>query len=159
MDQREFLEDLYNALQGEMPDMDVQSQISYYRDYFSAEESNGKNEREILDQLGSPRLIARTIIDSYKMEQTPWNRKRNDEEARNFDEDQDFTEQDGRQRYDANRRMFPWYYKLFGVLFLIIVFVLVIAIGGLAIRIFLSVGLPLLIGILLVRFIWSALKK
>ena len=36
-------------------------QIRYYRDYINGEMSKGRSEQDIMDELGDPRLIAKTI--------------------------------------------------------------------------------------------------
>ncbi len=36
-------------------------QISYYRDYIDGEMAKGRSEKDVMDELGDPRLIAKTI--------------------------------------------------------------------------------------------------
>ena len=39
--------------------------MTYYRQYFEDEIRNGKSEEDVIRELGSPRLIARSIIDAH----------------------------------------------------------------------------------------------
>lgn len=63
MTKEEFLEQLEDALVGEVPNSVIYDNKRYYERYFFSEMKQGRTEEEILKELGSPRLIARTIID------------------------------------------------------------------------------------------------
>lgn len=69
MTKYEFLKELREALEGQVPVSEIEDSISYYRDYFSRQEAEGRMEREILEELGSPRLIAKSIIETKGGEQ------------------------------------------------------------------------------------------
>ena len=58
-----FLEQLEDALVGEVPNSVIYDNKRYYERYFFSELKQGRTEAEVLEELGSPRLIARTIID------------------------------------------------------------------------------------------------
>jgi uncharacterized membrane protein len=62
MNKQEFINRLHAALNGRIPAMQVEETVSYYRDYINVEMRKGKSEEEVLEALGDPRLIARTII-------------------------------------------------------------------------------------------------
>ena len=62
MDRNEFVSTLRAALTGEVSPAVVEDNVRYYQDYISQEIASGKSEKEVLDSLGDPRLIARTII-------------------------------------------------------------------------------------------------
>lgn len=64
MRKTEFLQELRETLDGEVPASVIQSNISYYDQYISQEAAKGRREEEVIEEIGSPRLIARTIIDS-----------------------------------------------------------------------------------------------
>ena len=64
MTKEEFLQVLTECLTGEVTDSELQESYNYYRDYFSEQESLGKGDEEIIEELGSPRLIAHSIIDA-----------------------------------------------------------------------------------------------
>lgn len=65
MQRTEFLIALQEALEGEMPASEVAGNVQYYKDYIESE-SAAKGEEAVLQELGDPRLIAKTIIDTYK---------------------------------------------------------------------------------------------
>ena len=69
MTKYEFLKELREALEGQVPMSEIEDSISYYRDYFSRQEADGRREQEILEELGSPRLIAKSIIETKGGEQ------------------------------------------------------------------------------------------
>lgn len=64
MDRYEFVSTLRAVLTGEVPASVVEDNVRYYDSYISQEIAGGKSEREVLEALGDPRLIAKTIIDT-----------------------------------------------------------------------------------------------
>lgn len=70
MSKAEFLDNLRRALNGSLDSGKVAENIRYYEEYFTAEESKGRSEAEILTMLGDPRLLARTIIETQGQEGT-----------------------------------------------------------------------------------------
>lgn len=64
MTKTEFLQELNEALQGEVPAGVIQENMRYYDNYISQELTKGRTEEDIMEELGGPRIIARTIIDS-----------------------------------------------------------------------------------------------
>ncbi len=64
MTREEFIDTLGDSLQGQVPAGTISSNLRYYRDYISEEMAKGRSEAEVLDGLGDPRLIARTIINA-----------------------------------------------------------------------------------------------
>lgn len=66
MSKREFLQKLKEYLSYELPESYVDSNVRYYSDYIDNEVKNGRKRDEVLEDLGDPQLIARTIIDAAK---------------------------------------------------------------------------------------------
>lgn len=64
MTRQEFLHELRIALQGEVSQRAVDEHIRYYENYIIEETRKGKSEEEVIAQLGNPRLIAKTLIDT-----------------------------------------------------------------------------------------------
>ena len=64
MSKTEFLDILYNQLSGRMPEGSVAAHVQYYRNYIEDEQQKGRTETDILNDLGDPRLIARTLLDT-----------------------------------------------------------------------------------------------
>lgn len=64
MSKEEFLLGLEQALSGNVQPSVIQENLRYYNDYISSQVQTGHTQAEVLEELGDPRLIARTIIDT-----------------------------------------------------------------------------------------------
>ncbi len=64
MSKQEFIDRLRSALNGRIAPGLVMDHVKYYEDYINTEIRKGKTEHEVLQILGDPRLIARTIIET-----------------------------------------------------------------------------------------------
>lgn len=62
MNKHEFIDGLRAALNGRIPAPQVEDTVNYYQDYINMEMRKGRTEEDVLQSLGDPRLIARTII-------------------------------------------------------------------------------------------------
>ena len=61
MKKAEFLSLLQESLEGNITRADMEENIKYYSRYF---DESRKSEEEVCEELGDPRLIARTVIDA-----------------------------------------------------------------------------------------------
>lgn len=66
MNRTEFIEKLRIALAGNINHNIIEDNVRFYNDYMDAEIKKGKSEEVILSELGDPRLIAKTIIETNK---------------------------------------------------------------------------------------------
>ena len=135
MDRNEFVSTLRGILTGEVPSSVVEENVRYYDSYISQEIANGKSEREVLENLGDPRLIARTILD---MQENPIVEEEYDTEMirKGF-------------RWDT------WYGKLLILAIVVLVLALIISIvGGI-----LSVVLPVVIPVLVIVWVIKKFTK
>lgn len=64
MNREEFLEILNTQLQGEIPSTEVSQHLAYYDRFIQQKISQGQTEDQVLEELGDPRLIAKTLIDT-----------------------------------------------------------------------------------------------
>lgn len=64
MNKYEFMNQLDDALKGNVSEQERTESIRYYRDYIEEEMAKGKEEAEVIGSLGSPGAIARSIIDA-----------------------------------------------------------------------------------------------
>lgn len=64
MSRREFLEILRGQLDGQIDRGKAAAHVRYYEDYIQSQVRSGRSEEEVLAELGDPRLIARTLIDT-----------------------------------------------------------------------------------------------
>ena len=60
-----FIRELEECLQGEVASGQIAETLDYYRTYISDRIREGETEENVLQELGSPRLIARSVIDAY----------------------------------------------------------------------------------------------
>jgi len=144
MNSGEFLQGLQDALSGEVPPAVVQENLRYYDNYIRTEVQKGRNESEILEELGPPRLIARTIIET-----TPEAGSGNHEPYRSYDSYQSQeTQRQSRDGYEHQKRrsgihyydLSKWYWKLLGaILFVAVITIIITVVTGL-----LSLVIPLL---------------
>lgn len=133
MRKAEFLQELREALSGEVSASVIQENIAYYDSYISGQIASGRSEEAVIDEIGSPRLIAKTIIDSQEAAEGAdgiwretgstggsWNT-----ESRSYDTGAYGQEQRPKIHYiDFSK----WYWKLLGVLIFAVVIFLGIAI-------------------------------
>jgi len=60
----QFLHDLTVQLNLNVSDQVIHEQLAYYDNYIISEIQKGRNESDVVDELGSPRLLAKTIIET-----------------------------------------------------------------------------------------------
>ena len=93
MNKQDFIDRLRMALNGRVSPGLVMDNVNYYEDYINTEIRKGRTEEEVLESLGDPRLIARTIlqVDEKKAEEP-------------YQEATVYTEEDGTYREDSTER-------------------------------------------------------
>lgn len=64
MDRETYLKELRIALQGQISQEKVNEHLRYYENYIIEESRKGRTESQVMEDLGNPRLIAKTIIDT-----------------------------------------------------------------------------------------------
>lgn len=64
MNKTEFLRILRETLSGGMEEGKASAHVRYYQDYIQRQADNGRSEEDILRELGDPRLIAKTLLDT-----------------------------------------------------------------------------------------------
>ena len=67
MNKEQFIDALRRALYGKIDDYTLQDHIRYYEDYIRQEMGKGRTEQEVLQELGDPRLLARTIVETSSL--------------------------------------------------------------------------------------------
>lgn len=119
MNRAEFLDTLRSQLSGQMHEGKVAAHVRYYEDYIQSQVRSGRNEQDVLAELGDPRLIARTLLDTDV-----------DDGLEDYAEYSTYSENAGdTESVSGNHtwvwRFDTWYSKLLGiVILLIIVFLL-----------------------------------
>lgn len=64
MSRKEFLDILEEQLSDQLQEGKVAAHIRYYEDYIQSQVNKGISEKEVLDKLGDPRLIAKTLLET-----------------------------------------------------------------------------------------------
>lgn len=64
MDKSKFLKELREVLSSEVSAQIVRDNIDYYSQYIDDEIRKGRSEQDVMDELGDPWVIAKTIIDT-----------------------------------------------------------------------------------------------
>lgn len=64
MTKEDFLSELRSSLTGSVSSKVINDNLLYYGDYIDTELRKGRGEEDIFGELGSPRLLARTIIET-----------------------------------------------------------------------------------------------
>lgn len=148
MTRQEFLEELRISLQGEINQGRINEHLHYYDTYIMEESRKGKTEQQVLEELGNPRLIAKTLIDtegnsegaywesSYSSEYRESNQTAKKGFHANYSKDKGWDIRFGRFRLNS------WYGKIVMMLLAILVIVVVARIVAFL--------LPLVIGVVLI---------
>lgn len=156
MTKNEFLSILRDSLAGNVPSDVINENIGYYKDYI---ENNDKTESQVLEELGDPRLIARTITDSFIAEKGPMADFYTKQAREEYRGDSSYTSSydDDNYRNEYHHFSLKWYDKLLGIIIIVIVAMLVLALGAVAIGIFFRIILPLIVIYFIVKFIMERL--
>ena len=64
MTKREFLDTLRMQLEGELSPSQIEGHLHYYDEYISEATAAGRRESDVLDELGSPLFIAKTLLET-----------------------------------------------------------------------------------------------
>lgn len=64
MNRETFIDTFRRALYGKIDDYTLADHVRYYENYIAQEVASGRSEQEVLDELGDPRLIAKTILET-----------------------------------------------------------------------------------------------
>lgn len=62
MNKTEYVQIIEKALSGNVSPQELKDTVSYYRDYIDMEIRKGRSEQEVLEGLGNPRLLVKSII-------------------------------------------------------------------------------------------------
>ena len=137
MNRDDFIEKLRISLNGRVDPQTVNENLEYYNEYISIQMREGKSERQVLEELGDPRLLAKSII-------TASGASRDEEDY----EDDAGAYHDGPEYYNTGAVRVK---KIPGWVELVIVLAIIFLILGLVVSV-LSFLLPILLPIFVVLF-------
>lgn len=137
MTKQEFLEQLRMALGSRVNSSVVNENITYYEEYIATQVRAGRSEESVIEELGEPRLLARSIADADK--------RAGGTEAEGADETRGSDEHPMRRIYNL-----PGWVILVGV---ILIVVLVLSIVFKVIGVLLPVLIPIAVIVFFLRII------
>ena len=149
MTKEEFIKELRESLYTEIPSIEIENNVRYYNEYIDNQTSSGKTMDQVMEELGDPRLIARTIIETSKLGKANYNSVHNNTYQETYS---DTNNADYNHTYTFDGKI-PLRYRILGIAILIFFVMLLIFLGSIAIRLFISIGIPILLVYLLVRLI------
>lgn len=151
MTRDEFLRQLQEALENDLQGSIVQENVDYYNQYISEEVRKGVAEQDVIDTLGDPWILAKTVIGS-ESETKYSNNIYEAEESHSKHNKQNEQSAVPNKAYIFG--LDTWWKKLLAVLAIvgILIFVLVI-VGGL-LWLFLPILIPIIVAIWLLR-LWN----
>lgn len=156
MNKNEFLDRLRAALEGEVTEAIINENISYYNKYIDDQISRGKSENAVLQELGEPRLIAKTIIDTKSITKTDKtytysneNQEKSEEKGRKKGFSAEYDQQNGWDIRFGHIKLNTWYGK---AILIILVITLLFVLGNIAIAL-LPIILPIIIAFLLISYL------
>ena len=151
MNKNEFLDVLRQSLIGEVNPVIIEQNIKYYDQYIGTR--SAEEEERILNELGDPRLIAKTIIETDRMakQKGKFTGGQNYQNATYNGQDEE--KEDNRNRTHGRNQMFftnfRWYHKAILALVVFVVLILLVVLG----KILFTFGLPIIL-ILMVLFMF-----
>ena len=145
MSKTEFLDILYNQLSGQMPEGSVAAHVQYYRNYIEDEQQKGHTETDILNDLGDPRLIARTLLDTEVGAGNPQNGSTYSAIYNEADSDYNKYDSSDSARGHVKKHSFKldlstWYGKVAVILIAAVVLLLLVTILGILIPVVIVAG-------------------
>ena len=141
MDKYEFVRQLNASLKGKISEQELNDIMVYYQDYIDTEIKKGRSETEVLEVLGSPRLLARSIEETKQPEYV----KEDYEDTETYYEEK-------AKKIRVGKRMVPvWLVLLLVILGLVVVLAVVFKI--------LIALLPVILVGSAVMFVYRKLKK
>lgn len=157
MNKQEFLSELRRNLVGEVPGQEVDKNITYYDEYISSGGSELEESR--IDEIGEPRLIARTIIETYKISHKTYQTHASTAEYdENVEEEYDRMSSASEGR-DENLFKIPLKVKVWGIASLVVILFLLYWIIKAVSFVAVKIVLPIVVVALVFSLVMRLFKK
>ena len=141
----EFLDILKTQLSGQMHEGKIAAHLRYYEDYIQSKVRAGTPEEEVIAQLGDPRLIAKTLLDTDTGEEVyEENRSYSESDSGNYGNQEEKT---WKKKLDLS----TWYGKLIVIAAAAVIIFLLISV--------LAAVLPFLIVFAVIVYLISRWRK
>lgn len=148
MTKSEFLAQLRKALQNNLSSSAVQENMEYYERYITEEAAKGKSEREVIDMLGDPWILARTITDAS--DGTDWETVYEAGSDRNASSYEEHAREQGLKGMHMSK-VSLWVRGILLILFVIMVLMLIFSIVSGVVSFLAPVLVPILIVMIVIR--------
>ncbi|MDF2537922.1 MAG: putative rane protein [Herbinix sp.] len=149
MKKKEFLNILNEALLGEVSPDIIEQNLEYYSQYIG---NDSFREKSVVEELGDPRLIARTIIESERIAKEKGKYTENKYYNNGYENDLNREEKESQGTKQSRSFAFgniKWYHKFLLILIILALLAILIIIGQVIIRILFVFGLPIILILLL----------
>lgn len=137
MDRESYIRELRLALQGQISQENVNEHLRYYENYIIEESRKGRTEAQVIEDLGNPRLIAKTIIDTT---------------------DKIYTEQSSQEGREEKSRKFKLFQYGKRVAFLVVLVLMLLLIAHVTI-VLIPIFLPALLITCVIYFLFFSNRK
>ncbi|MBE5965719.1 MAG: DUF1700 domain-containing protein [Lachnospiraceae bacterium] len=143
MQKSEFLNILRHSLEGEIDPNEIEQNIRYYDQYIG--NRSGDEEERILEELGDPRLIAKSIIEADRAA------KQKEKTNSGYAYQNSYYGYQNQESENSNsqRKGLKWYHKLAFAAIVLCIIIVVSILGSIMFRIIFTIGFPILIILLL----------
>ena len=113
MSKQDLLSTLKRSLKGKVSEQELSENLAYYEEYIGQETASGRSEEEVLEELGDPRILAKTIV------ATAGGRRRIE---RNDSYDSSGNPAGSTSGSGQKKSRFSWAYVIIGIVFVLLVF-------------------------------------
>ncbi|EET60639.1 hypothetical protein BRYFOR_07464 [Marvinbryantia formatexigens DSM 14469] len=139
MTKREFLDTLRTQLEGELSPAQIEGHLHYYDEYISGAVAAGRRESDVLEELGSPVFIAKTLLEASEAE--------TEKENGGYYEETPRQEEFHRRvhTWNINPLVVKWVLPIAGILIVLLLLWLVGSVAAFAIRYFVPILLIILV--------------
>lgn len=172
MTKQEFLDELRRMLSGEVSPETIMDSYSYYSTYIEDGMRSGKSEAQVVEELGRPSLIARSIIaahtgerdvDEIYTEDGKTRRVKNNPFAQNGVFGSKEGKEQNHERTKKEKKPFvfdftAWYAKVLYALIFILVILILLGLIRIGFWVFVRFGIPILLILGVVYLVMYFLK-
>ncbi len=162
MTQSEFLQELRCALENSLPESIVQENVEFYTQYISDEVNQGKNVEQVIQMLGDPWILAKTVTDAQDgTDQSTAREKGRGNYSYQSDRERGF--KDYEKDHPGNEMHSPvhaavldkWWKKLLLILGIIMIIIAVFSVITGIVSLLAPILVPILIILILIRILGS----
>lgn len=147
MTRLQFLAELRKALEDNVPDEVIRENERYYLSYIDEQVRSGKSEREVLEMLGDPALIAKTIIETQGGSGSYQSERSYEREERREERQQEAADSFGSYA-SVNGHVLDfskWYVRLLAGIVAVLLLIVVVAVLCVLFRIALWLAVPVMV--------------